>query len=169
MAKSRAASFRFRLSHKHILCAAKITLTCWRALRPVSISWSLARRPYQVLGTRSRSTPTDGLSMSTAITCRTSSQTTAYRSINPLMHKVAKMVTYNNGVQKTATKLIHGLNRLNYVECLKLWRQKLTRIALQMQRDSATHFVTCKNKSDFQAHSRSLVFMPFDRPCMISC
>ena len=30
------------------------------------------------------------------------------------------------------------------------------------------HFVTCNNKSDLQTHSMSLVFVPFDRPYMIS-
>jgi len=37
--------------------------------------------------------------------------------------------------------------------------------ALQMQRDRTTRFVSRNNKSDLQAHSRSLVFVPFDRPC----
>ena len=31
-----------------------------------------------------------------------------------------------------------------------------------------THFVSRNNKSDLQAHSRSLVFMPFDKPYVIS-
>ena len=37
-----------------------------------------------------------------------------------------------------------------------------------LQRDQATCFVTRNNKSDLQTHSRSLVFVPFDRPYMIS-
>jgi len=45
------------------------------------------------------------------------------------------------------------------------WRQE----ALQMQRDYATmHFVNCNYKSDHQAQSRSLVFVPLDRWYMIS-
>jgi len=40
--------------------------------------------------------------------------------------------------------------------------------ALQMQRDHATSFVTRNNKSNLQTHSRSLVFVPFDRPYIIS-
>jgi len=40
--------------------------------------------------------------------------------------------------------------------------------ALQMQRDPVMHFVNHNNKSDLQAHSRSLVFVPFDQPYTIS-
>ena len=40
--------------------------------------------------------------------------------------------------------------------------------ALQMQRDSATRFVTRNNESALQAHSRSLLFVPFDRSYIIS-
>jgi len=39
--------------------------------------------------------------------------------------------------------------------------------ALLLQRHRATRFVT-RNKSDLQAHSTSLVSVPFDRPYMIS-
>jgi len=40
--------------------------------------------------------------------------------------------------------------------------------ALLLQRDHTMHFVIRNNRSDLQTHSRSLVFMPFDMPCMIS-
>jgi len=39
--------------------------------------------------------------------------------------------------------------------------------ALLLQRDHAVHYVSHNDKSDFQSHSRSLVFLPFDKPYMI--
>jgi len=52
---------------------------------------------------------------------------------------------------------------LMQMSCSKEWQE-----ALQMQRDRMMCFVTRNNKSDFQTYSRSLTFMPFNRPCMIS-
>jgi len=38
-----------------------------------------------------------------------------------------------------------------------------------MQTDRATRFISRNNTRDLQTHSKSLIFVPFDRPYMISC
>jgi len=45
--------------------------------------------------------------------------------------------------------------------------QKYTRTSAEV-RDLVTHFVTHNNKTDLQTHSRSLVFVPINMPCMTS-
>ena len=45
----------------------------------------------------------------------------------------------------------------------KIQKGRYKQEALPMHRDHATRSVTRNNKSDLQTHSRSLVFVPFDR------
>jgi len=60
---------------------------------------------------------------------------------------------------------VQCISRKLYSECNgHLIKEK----ALQMQRNRATWFVSRNYKSDRQAHSRLLVFMPFHRWYMIS-
>ena len=68
-------------------------------------------------------------------------------------------------VDKVLERLWDKINIVCFLVCTsKIYWQE----ALLLQRNCAMRFVTRNNKSDFHTHSRSLVFVPFDRPYMIS-